>query len=59
MIFIRFVFNVLKSEHFHLMKTPWLSWRDLLRHDYTYVTIVTPVDLFPSVLHVTVVKRGR
>lgn len=51
--------RMIKSEHFHLMKTPWLSWRDLLRHVYTHVTIVIPVDLFPSVLHVTAVKRGR
>lgn len=50
---------MVKSENFHLMKTPWLSWRDLLRHDYTHVTIVILVDLFPSVLHVTAVKCGR
>lgn len=49
---------IVKSEHFHLMKTPWLLRRDLLRHDYTHVTIVILVDLFLSVLHVTAVKRS-
>lgn len=51
--------RMVKSEHFHLMKTSWLSWRDLLHRGYKRVTIVIPVDLFPSVLHVMAVKRGR
>jgi len=59
--FIRLVFDVhSKPGAFPFDEnSPWVSRRDLLHHDYTPVTIVIPLDLFSSVLHVAVVKRGR